>query len=271
MSANRSACAKTGDNFGSYQNSRKNLFNAPDLYAVRSAQALPLYLYGNTAPLVYVNNPKAACTFAQNILFFANHNYPYFEPLAIHESRYAFWRLGGAPSYSSEAALDRLEALAPTAFSFVRDPLRRLISGFYSKIFTRSDPVFDDMRDDLTSRGGIDLSPGADKRKSILAFCEWLESYRDHPYGIDTHFRPQVYNLYPDADPEAQIVPITTLLKVEDTAAIQQFAQTFAPGLDTSRELYNPSLTLDYSEFYSADLAAMTRRIYARDYEALKY
>lgn len=232
----------------------------------------PAILYGNEARLAYVLNPKAACTFAKNALFWANHNYAYINPIALHYSRYAFWKLGGeARDSDSDAALRVFEALQPKVFSFVRDPLKRLMSGFNSKLLSTSDPVFDEFRDNLTCRGGIDLSPTCVKRDAILRFSHWLYGYRDRPYSIDKHFRPQIYNLFIGGQDDKSLYEIDSIIRLEDIDKMEVFASIHFPGLDRHRELYNASDDLRHEDLMSDELKAVVAEIYKEDYAAFHY
>jgi hypothetical protein len=59
------------------------------------SQELPTIYFGESRPLSYVLNPKAACTLALHFVFFLNHNYRYFNLAQIHFSRVALRRLHG--------------------------------------------------------------------------------------------------------------------------------------------------------------------------------
>ncbi len=79
----------------------------------------------------------------------------------------------------------------------MRDPLQRFLSGFVSKIFSRYDANYAELRDLLTSVHGVDPSPDADQAKSCLAFARVLGAQID-VNAIDRHFRPQHLNLASD-------------------------------------------------------------------------
>jgi Sulfotransferase family len=228
-------------------------------------------LFGNTCDLVYVNNPKAACTFAQNVLFCANHGYMYFNPLGLHSSKYAFWRLGGTPIVTNADALARLHNMKPTVFSFVRDPVRRLISGFHSKLIRKDDTIFDDFRDNLTCRGNIDLSTECNKQKSILMFGHWLLDQMSNPNWVDPHFKPQVYNLYPNGDPSSRMLDIDKIIKIEDPMAINDFASEYTPNMSRGAGLFNESRDLNVEAYCSEELTKLAYRLFEIDYDLLSY
>jgi len=222
---------------------------------------LPVIFFGREKPLAYVHNAKAACTLALNFLFFADHGYAYFDPAQIHGSRFALNRLG------PEFAADRVRAfndLAPETFSFVRDPLDRFVSGFISKIFSRDDAQYIELRDLLTSVHGVDLSADADPARSCLAFATVIAAQRDAK-AIDRHFRPQYLNLGLDGG-----FRVDTILRLEDGGAVPAFFANWI-GLDRAQCLAAQKLgaTPGYPKdrFMSAELTELVRAIYARDYE----
>src|SRR5690242_8768527 len=156
------------------------------------SQELPTIYFGESRPLSYVLNPKAACTLALHFVFFLNHNYRYFNLAQIHFSRVALRRLHGPEL--DPVALRTFFHLSPETFSMVRDPLRRFVSAFFQKVFTDDDPEYVAFRDSLTSLHGIDLSPEANPAQSCVSFAKWVAA-QENQKALDPHFRPQHFNL----------------------------------------------------------------------------
>jgi len=224
-------------------------------------QVLPMILFGSSKPLAYVLNPKVASTFAMNFVFFANHGYRFFEPFDIYRSRHALLRFEGPEM--DRHALKTYYSLAPETFSFVRDPLQRFISGFLNKVFTAGDPHYFGYRDQLTSLYGIDLSPEADPRQSIVAFARLIAATKKQG-TIDVHFRPQHLNLAIDSR-----FTVETILRLEEPEAMQAFCARWV-GVERAKELLairmNERPKYTNHDVLSDELIDLVRTIYAKDY-----
>jgi hypothetical protein len=223
-------------------------------------QELPRILFGARQPLAYVLNPKAACTLALHFLFYANHNYRFFDLGRIHFSRTALFRLQ-SPELDSKI-LQRYYALSPERFTFVRDPLRRFVSGFNDKILVGHDHEYLEIRDVLTSLHNIDLSPEANPAKSCLAFAQWMAS--DNRLLLnDPHFRTQCHNIKADSR-----FFIDTVLRLEDRANVLAF---FSKWIGPEKTQWFMSLNFNaykyqFDDFVSDELRRIVRSLYADDY-----
>lgn len=225
-------------------------------------QPLPTIFFGNKKPVAYVMNPKVASTISQNFIFYVNHGYRYFDPYKLWHSPIAVLGLGG-----TEIRPDTLNfflQLKPERFSIVRDPLRRFISAFLSKVFTDEDPTYLPFRDELTSLHGIDLSPEADPAQSCLAFARWMAA-QEKLDDLDPHFRPQHFNLGAGTRFTVDVV-----LHIEDQDALTAY---FAKWLGEEKAKWFLSFRFnEHTQYKPADcmsdeLAALVRRIFAKDYE----
>jgi hypothetical protein len=223
---------------------------------------VPTFFFGDTKPLAYVLNPKAACTLALNFMFFLNHGYRYFDPIQIHYSEKALVRVRGKDL--NPEAVYKFYRLAPATFSFVRDPLNRFVSGFLSKVFSDDDPLYLSFRDMLTSSCGVDLSPEADPARSCLSFARWVASQKDQK-AVDGHFRPQWFNLR-----LGEALAPDTILRLEEPESIREF---FATWIGPEQAAWFLSLRFNEhaghrkEDFISEELKGLVREIYARDYE----
>jgi len=228
---------------------------------IYESQELPTILFGKNKPLSYVLNPKAACTLALHFLFFANHNYRYFDIAQIHFSNVALLRLQGAEL--DPRVLNTYYKLSPESFSIVRDPLSRFVSSFYQKVFVGGDPGYMNFRDTLTSVFGIDLSPEANPAQSCLAFAKWIASIENQNL-IDMHFRPQHLNLAVGGR-----FTVDTILRLEDRDAISAF---FSKWIGAEKAKWFLSLEFNVQKYAIDDfvtdaLKNLIHRIYAQDYK----
>lgn len=229
-----------------------------------SSSDLPTIYFGRRLRLAYVLNAKAASTFCLNTLFFCNQGYAYFDPAQIHFSRHAF--IGIEPDCNPEHAA-AFNALAPETFSIVREPVRRFISAFVSKLFTKDDPHYGELRDQLTSLYGLDLSAGANPAKSCLAFARIVEAQQS-PDQIERHFRQQYFNLglHKGFRPD-------TILRLDDRRSVIDFFSCWtsrdkAEWLLGQRFGAAPGYRND--EFTSEELVRLLETLYARDYEVFE-
>jgi Sulfotransferase family len=227
---------------------------------IHETQELPTILFGRTKALSYVLNPKAACTLALNFLFFVNHNYRYFHFAEIHRANRALFRLHG-PDLDPNALAEYFRR-SPESFTIVRDPVRRFISGFLSKIFS-DDPEYLSSRDALTSLYGIDLSPEANPAQSCLTFAKWIAAQDQKQ--LDPHFRPQYLNLMVGGR-----FSVDTILHLEDRDAILAF---FTRWIGAEKAKWFLSLRFSgqnrctSDEVITDELKELIGQIYARDYE----
>lgn len=225
-------------------------------------QPLPTMFFGHDKPLAYVLNPKVASTISQNFIFYVNHGYRYFDPYQLWNSPVGVLGLSGTEL--QPGVLHKYYQLKPETYSIVRDPYRRFISAFLSKVFTAEDPVYLPFRDQLTSLHGIDLSPEADPAQSCLAFAKWM-ARQDRLQDIDFHFRPQHFNLAIGSR-----FTIDTILYLEDQEALQAY---YAKWVGAEKAKWFLSLRFNEQTKYksqdcmSDELEAVVRQIFAKDYE----
>jgi Sulfotransferase family len=225
------------------------------------AHEIPVVIFGRQKRLAYVHNAKAACTLALNFLFLCDHGYSYFDPPMIHFSKFAFIRLG--PEFSADN-IKAFNDLAPETFSIVREPLQRFISGFVSKIFSKHDPNYCEMRDLVTSVYGVDLSANADPARSCLAFAKLIETQKD-AMQLDRHFRPQYLNLLTEGR-----FRVDTVLRLGDGQSLLAFfSKWISPKLAQWLVSEKFGAAPDYlkDKFISNELTLLVQKIYARDYE----
>lgn len=225
-------------------------------------QPLPMICFGRNRPIAYVINPKVASTLTQNFIFYVNHGYRYFDPFQIYHSPFAL--LGLDDSELNPETLNLYLRLAPETFTIVRDPLRRFISAFISKVFTKADPVYHRFCDLLTSLHGIDLSPEADPKQSCLAFAEWIAA-QPNQRQVDRHFRPQHFNLAIGSR-----FTIDKIIRVEEQAALHAYYAKWV-GEEKAKWFlslrYNEQTQYKADDFMSDELVELVRKVYAKDYE----
>jgi hypothetical protein len=225
-------------------------------------QPLPLVFFGRQKPLAYIVNPKAASTASHNFIFYANHGYRYFDAGRLWDSRVATLRIGGTEFLPE--VLDLFLKLKPECFSIVRDPLRRFISAFLSKVFTPDDPSYHAFREALTSLCDLDLSPEADPARSCLAFAKWVAAH-ENIGDLDAHFRPQHFNLAVGSR-----FKLDTILRLEDQDMLHGFFSKWI-GEEKARWFlslrFNEQARYKPSDCMSDELGSLVCQIYAKDYE----
>lgn len=229
---------------------------------VYAFQPMPTIHFGHFKPLAYVLNPKVASTHTLNFLFYVNHGYRYYNPHILYRSATAKITLRGPEFDPADLAL--YMRLAPETFTIVRDPLRRFISGFLSKIFSEDDAEMEGFRDLLTSLHGVDLSPEADPARSCVAFARWVAAQKEQ-WSIDPHFRPQHMNIGIGSR-----FSIDTILHIENKDAILAYYAKWI-GEDKAKwfsELrFNEQTKYKPDDLVSAELVELVRKIYSKDYE----
>ncbi len=131
-------------------------------------------------------------------------------------------------------------------------------------MFTKADPVYHKFRDRLTSLCGIDLSPEADPAQTCLAFAKWIDAQEDQQ-KIDAHFRPQHLNLAVGGR-----FTVDTILRLEDQDALLAFYTKWV-GEEKAKWLLglrlNEQVRFKADDLITDELAALVRKIYAKDYE----
>jgi hypothetical protein len=225
------------------------------------SQELPTIIFGPNKPLSYVLNPKAACTLCLHFVFFANHNYRYFDIARIHTSPTALFRIRG--SELDPQIINTYYRLSPESFTFVRDPLRRFVSFFFEKIFLGGDPDFLPIRDTLTSVHGIDLSPEANLAQSCLNFAKLVASTVDQK-STDPHLRPQYINLAVGGR-----FTVDTILRLDDHGSLLAF---FSKWIGAEKAKWFLSLQFNVQKYASDEIITdelkdLIRSIYAQDYK----
>ena len=219
---------------------------------------LPVVFFSGDKSLAYVHNAKAGCTLALNFLFFRDHGYAYFDPSLIHASKHAFLRIG--PDLQTTGVM----TFEAETFTFVREPLQRFLSAFNSKIFSRDDSDYADLRDLLTAVHHIDLSPSADPARSCLAFAKIMEA-QTNPKEIDRHFRAQYFNLGMDGPFRTD-----TIIRLDERSTLLAFLSRWVAA-DQATTLADQRLGIGppvrKEAFLSDELVGLVRKIYAADYD----
>ncbi len=157
-------------------------------YITRALAAYAIHCHP-VLPVVYINNPKAACSTVKASLW------SYFDEKTGRQT-YAPGRSihmkSGEPFLSNlldEARRERKKMVQKPFFSIARNPYSRLLSAYYHKILAGDPPVLDwfcerfFMRREKISGENIPLS----------LFLKMLNC--DDPLLLNAHFRPQSVNL----------------------------------------------------------------------------
>lgn len=217
--------------------------------------------FGDRSPLVYVNNPKCACTTAKNLIFFVNKGYEYNTPGEIHFSQIATWRLGG--EIQQKGALKALLSRERVPFSFVRNPIQRFVSAVASKVLSDKDPVYKGLRERLTSWYDVPLACPLNPSDVALRIADLLTNRSLDLHG-DEHFRPQVQN----------VGRISHILRLEQRSEAQEFLKSYCTEdvlqwFQTRR--FNESDRELKVQMFSKDLEEKLKQFYSEDYVAFGY
>ncbi|MEM1412918.1 MAG: sulfotransferase family 2 domain-containing protein, partial [Pseudomonadota bacterium] len=144
--------------------------------------------------LVYNLNQKAGCTTVLNFMVMLELGALPKREIDVHDQ---------APDvllrWGSEEFEDILLGENPFVFTFVRNPYRRFLSGFFDKIAADRDANFEELRQDLRSEWGFPQKIDENNvEDAIDRFLDNLESRFESHHGIfveDPHFNPQTHNI----------------------------------------------------------------------------
>ena len=131
--------------------------------------------------------------------------------------------------------------------------------------------LFEEFRDDLTCRGNIDLSPVANFSQSILRFADFLLRLGNNIQQVDTHFRPQVNNLFIDGNQMSELFQIDRIIKLEQSEQMESFFNSYAPNFLATKEKFNASDEGNFDLLYSPTLDSLVHEIYKIDYDTFNY
>lgn len=199
--------------------------------------------------VLYVNNPKVACSSIKLTLQRAECSDPgYVPPTSVHDHDAS--PLVTFPQIEPEVALNA----ARFTFSFVRNPFTRLISAYLNKIYLpqNSGRPREQAGFDKNTRPGFD--------EFILAICA------QEPMSMNPHWRPQALNLSVD------------LIRYDFIGRLEQFdidwahvtTQTGLPAKAATGGARTHLWSVPTPE-YGPQSAAAVRRAYQVDFERFGY
>lgn len=222
--------------------------NVPDL---RPAQYLKSFHVSPKFGLVYVNNPKVACSTIKLTLQRAELGDPAYEPkTTMHDHR-------NSPMLTfPDLTQERIEAALADSFvfSFVRNPFTRLRSAYLNKIVTGQ----------KNGKPRMDAGFGRDECPSFDAFVAAVTA--QDPSEHNSHWRPQAMTL------SLAHVTFDFIGKMEEFSAgwARVVAATGLPDV-----VYRSGKPNDYAAhdplLYTPQTAQMVRKAYAMDFEAFGY
>lgn len=204
---------------------------------------------------VYVSNPKAACSTIKLYLSRCELRDPTFRPKSIHHR-------ANLP-HLRPGQLDRgqREAIANGGFfvfSFVRHPIRRVLSAYADKIRGRAP-----QKAEILAALGLD----PEDRGQPVSFDAFVGVICEQPAAeLNPHWRPQALNLVPD------------LLGYDFIGRVERFDEDFAwmrahlalpdyPVENRNRK----GARIDAESLMTPEIEAKLARLYARDCEAFGY
>lgn len=136
---------------------------------------------------VYVSNPKAACSTVKLYLSRCERRDPAFRPKSIHH-RASLPHL--RPGQLAPARRETIQDGGFLVFSFVRHPIRRVLSAYADKIRGRTP-----QKAEILAALGLDPAD----RGQTVSFDAFVGVICDQPPAeLNPHWRPQTLNLVPD-------------------------------------------------------------------------
>lgn len=136
---------------------------------------------------VYISNPKAACSSIKLYLARCWQNNPEFTPVSLHKRKHLPF---DDPGKLTNENLERLFNGNYFVFTFVRHPLKRAVSAYGDKI---KGNTF--QKKEILAL----LGSNPEELQQPVSFDEFVEAITSQkPEKLNPHWRPQVYNLYPN-------------------------------------------------------------------------
>ena len=211
--------------------------------------------------LCYVGNAKAGNTTIFNLLFYYDRNflYPYKN---IYESKNALKR---EPIAKINASNDTL------VFSFVRNPFRRILSCFFSKVVSESDEKYFFLRDILVCN--YSMNPKDEPQVNFKKFLNFLsDRFKERDYqNINVHWRPQITNLTL-GNPRIDYIGRIENFLTQITYILQKVD---APSMlfDFIEVQYNVtgSNKMKLSDFFDEEATNLILDLYKEDFEVFGY
>lgn len=205
--------------------------------------------------IVYVTNPKAACTTMIAALCRTEANDPSIPASTIHRDKYLY-----LPRITELGVSQTLEQMANGAmyvFSLTRHPLTRIASAYSDKIVNHN---FKDRRQAIQRLLGKPEDPD-----EIIGFDAFLDALQvQDPLEMDAHWRPQHINLMVDC------------LRYDFIGKIEQMPEALAVlsgkmpmDMDRGVREHSNAGRLDVSA--NPGWVRRIERIYERDFETFGY
>lgn len=211
--------------------------------------------------LSYVGNAKAGNTTIYNLLFYYDRNffYPYNN---IYDSKNALKR---SPVEQINTSNDTL------VFSFVRNPFRRILSCFFSKVVSESDEKYFSLRDRLV--GDYSMNPKDDPQINFKKFLKFVKNQFKYQniYDINVHWRPQIINLT-SGNPRIDCIG---RIETFQPQIIQILQKINAPNsiFDVVKVQYNVtgSNKVKLNDFFDEETSNLIVNLYEKDFAAFGY
>lgn len=196
---------------------------------------------------IYVTNQKAGCSTIKLFLYKAQTGDHDVDPRNVHiETK--------LPS-PSEVGMDRVNRMLKSdgfVFSFVRNPIDRILSAYSDKIVPQKPAFFGPVRDYLRSAD--------DEPITLIQFLDYLRAQK--PEDLDHHYRPQHINLMIDK------------MRYDFIGKLENFSVDFNHILSEAgipvADVVHRNKRKRRAEA-SPEAEASIREIYARDFEIFGY
>ena len=139
-------------------------------------------------PIYYMPITKCGSTFLKNLFYLLDHDVLHDNPDYIHDYNHDFIR--------ADTTSPELLGASPFAFTVIRKPTSRFLSLYFDKIYGEGPQNFPDMRKEIASDCGLDLSQNI-SIKGHIENCKRLIGWialnlkRETDIEINPHWRPQ--------------------------------------------------------------------------------
>jgi len=218
---------------------------------------------------VYVENAKAACTVLKSILGeweFAGCNLGSDIPRAF--LRDVHINVIGTPfvkpfQLGEDLFNDIIQSAEYFRFSFVRNPYTRLLSAYLDKV-VKQEPAAEEI---FREAGALGIAESAENL-SFLSFLRCIESRMSRTRFIDKHWRPQHFQLNPEAIRYDFIGKVETFEK--DMLHLSTKLNRVAPDVQRSYG-HETQAGSRVAEYYNEQTIALLLKIYDKDFEHFSY
>ncbi|MHA1127540.1 MAG: sulfotransferase family 2 domain-containing protein [Alphaproteobacteria bacterium] len=174
----------------------KEILQKLGIIAPKNRKAAQRMLTLHRAEVYYFPMTKCGSTYLKNLFYYLDHKVEHPAGKAIHSKT-------DEDLVRAKPGDDDVISQSPYAFAVLRDPVGRLVSLYFDKIYGHGPNKlgtgpknFGEVRRYLISEVGLDLNHGLDAdahRQNLNLFIDWLDLNLSHKtdYEVNSHWRKQ--------------------------------------------------------------------------------